>query len=420
MWRNECSHCQHLNLPRAIFCFECGESLVEAATFPGIKPLHLRLIKNGDTIQPLPKPRSLEAVVNARQMRETADHYNGMLGCLRCAAVNKPNAEHCVACGANLIVTDEAYGLQVTASARTSVGRVRNNNEDTVGLWARQGVILGLVADGMGGAAAGEEASRLAKEAVQADFIGALRGSENIHALSETEIAQKLRLALMRANTALLKRIQEDRMLQGMGTTSTLALVRGNHVYIAHIGDSRAYLINGKYKWIHQITDDHSFVEALVASGHITRAQAAVHPMRSVLYRALGQSDALGSADFYAREVQPGDRIVLCSDGLTRHVEDEEIAQITLRYDDPEDMSQALIDLTLERGAEDNVSVVVLAISASEARTPTEELTVLLSEQEPPTADKGLFATGRLQPEDLKEARAAARDQDEEKSNGSQ
>ncbi|PJF26415.1 MAG: hypothetical protein CUN53_07910, partial [Phototrophicales bacterium] len=135
---------------------------------------------------------------------------------------------------------------------------------------------------------------------------------------------------------------------------------------IAHVGDSRAYLVDGEMGGITQITDDHSFVEALVAAGHLTHEQAEEHPMKNVLYRALGQNERI-EIDFYEVRLCPGDRIVLCSDGLTRHVKPREIAEIVLSIDDPEIASQALVDLTNARGGEDNVSVIVIAIEGDAA-----------------------------------------------------
>jgi protein phosphatase len=169
-----------------------------------------------------------------------------------------------------------------------------------------------------------------------------------------------------------------------MGTTVTLAVVRGDRLIIVHVGDSRAYMIAGEHGWISQITDDHSFVEALLASGHITSAQAARHPMRSVLYRALGQTEAMGGADFYTRDVRAGDRVILASDGLMRHVTDEEIARVAMLHEDPAEIAQTLIDMTNQRGAEDNVSVVALVISGAEdALVPLEKLVPIPGEQEP-------------------------------------
>lgn len=392
-----CPYCNHLNLDNAVYCFDCGTTLSNSTLTRGLKPHHHNLIHKKDATDIAPKPPSAETIRAARETREKAAHYNAMLTCLRCSTINEPQTTICSVCGANLVVPDETYHLKISGSARSSVGQVRNNNEDNVGLWARDGIILALAADGMGGAAAGEEASRLVKEAVQANFIGAARGSETLQELSEVEIFAKLRLSIRHANNAILDKIREDPRLQGMGTTATVGIVRGSRLLIAHIGDSRAYLVGGETGWIHRVTDDHSFVEALIASGHITKAQAAIHPMRSVLYRALGQSDELSHADVYARFVKAGDRIILCSDGLPRHIEDDEITQIAMQYDDPEAISQKLIELTNERGAEDNVSVVVLLIEASDEQYPLEQLKPIPGEREVKAKKQDdAYQTGRV------------------------
>jgi PPM family protein phosphatase len=398
---NVCPHCGHVNLKRAIFCFECGTPLSQNKPIKGMKPHYQEDLKDADapdmkdTDRQIAVP-TIQELADSRATKELAAQYHDFLKCLRCGTENLPNAESCQQCGASLIVPDEIYGLKLVGSARSSVGQVRSNNEDNVGLWARGGVILALVADGMGGAAAGEEASRLAKEAVQADFTGAARGSELLQELTEDEVQQKLRDALHYANEAVLDKISQDKSFQGMGTTATMAFIRGNRVIIAHIGDSRAYLIEGDHGWIHQITDDHSFVEVLVASGHITRQQASIHPMRSVLYRALGQMDA-AEADLYTHYMKADDCLVLCSDGLTRHLDAEEIAEIVHRSDDPEVISQELIDLANLRGGEDNISVVVVRAMLDDSTIPLENLIIINIEDERPSkSSDNLFQTAQF------------------------
>lgn len=252
--------------------------------------------------------------------------------------------------------------IRLRSSARTSVGQVRENNEDSVHLWPGDLFVMAVVADGMGGAAAGEEASQLAIEAIQAGM--SLRnhdGQEMLGKLSDKDIAHRLRAAIQRANLSIIQRAEEEPDMKGMGTTVTLAFVRGRDVVIAHVGDSRAYQVDGVSSTITQITSDHSFVEALLAAGHITAEQADEHPMKHVLYRALGQTEDV-DIDLYQSRLHVGDRLVLCSDGLTRHVNPAEIASLSLEDDNPDVASQALIDLTNERGGEDNVSVIVVSV----------------------------------------------------------
>ncbi|HRE48014.1 MAG TPA: Stp1/IreP family PP2C-type Ser/Thr phosphatase [Aggregatilineales bacterium] len=288
--------------------------------------------------------------------------------CLRCNTLNSADAHVCEACGAPLIIPDDDFGIMARAGAHTTVGQVRTNNEDNVGVFAYNGVVIGLVADGMGGAAAGEVASQLTVDAVRTFFHQESDGEENsavdLQALPEDELHTKLRDAILLANRSVFE-AQKDTAKKGMGTTSTVALVRGNRVLLAHVGDSRAYLVAHIDGTIAQVTVDHSFVEALVASGHITRAQAKHHPMGHVLYRALGQGLDV-DIDLYARTIRPGDRLVLCSDGLTRHISPEEIAEIVLQTPDPDEASRELITLVNARGAEDNATVVVIAVQPTD------------------------------------------------------
>ncbi|NWG15856.1 MAG: Stp1/IreP family PP2C-type Ser/Thr phosphatase [Chloroflexi bacterium] len=261
------------------------------------------------------------------------------------------------------------HAIRLRSSARTSTGQVRENNEDNIHLWARGPNVLAVVADGMGGAAAGEEASRLAVEAIKSGLIvrdG--RSDEALEHLGDEQLFLELREAIQDANQRIVEKAASAPEFRGMGTTITIAFVRGTAAFFAHVGDSRAYLIEGGDGHITQITSDHSFVEALLAAGHITREQAEEHPMRNVLYRALGQGDDI-DVDLYQENLHVGDRLVLCSDGLTRHVRPNEIARLTLESSNPDTVSQKLIDLANERGGEDNVSVIVISV---ERNTPSE------------------------------------------------
>lgn len=358
-----CPHCGHENLPRAVFCFQCGTNLDDPPVVRGIHPQR-RYVEDAiryahereDELEP-------ELVKRLREAKEKLPPLleEPRVTCLRCGTVNHALARYCMGCGASLSMPDEIDSRHPVprASARSDMGQVRENNEDHVSLWARHGIVLAVVADGMGGAVAGEEASRLVVEAIQADFMGEARGSETMRALSEDEIREKLRLAIRRANRAIIDRASSQPELQGMGTTVTLAFIRDSRVIVAHVGDSRAYRIDGHEGWINQITDDHSFVEALLSSGHITPEQAAVHPMRNVLYRALGQVEDT-EADLYSRTLTEGDWLILCSDGLTRHVKPDEIAEIVTHSATPDEAAQKLIALANERGGEDNISVVAI------------------------------------------------------------
>lgn len=363
-----CPHCSHHNLEIAIYCFECHTCLNAKPPAPGLIPFHHRYDVNGQVEF---EPEPVEMVVERRKTRDYLAHLDNGLVCLRCSTVNKSDATQCMQCHALLNAPNEVYQLSATGSAQSSIGQSRTINEDEVGLWGRGGVLIALVADGMGGAAAGEEASRFVREAVQASFAGISNGSETLEELSESEVALRLRSAISLANHAIMERMRRDESVRGMGTTATLAFVRGNRAVLAHVGDSRAYLVNEN--GITRVTDDHSFVEVLVASGHITRRQAAIHPMRSVLYRALGHA-LTEDVDVYHVSLQADDRLILCSDGLIRHMLNDEITVIALRSEDPSEVTYELVELANQRGGEDNISVATVVLKHDTATAPAENL----------------------------------------------
>jgi PPM family protein phosphatase len=291
-------------------------------------------------------------------------NHGEQLTCLTCGGLNNPHAERCARCGKPLIIPDLDFNLLAHVSARTSVGQVRKNNEDNLHLWAAEGVILALVADGMGGAAAGEEASRLAVETIEHDFTRPVLQASDLQLLPETELQERLSTAIRDANKVVYERSMKDVNLRGMGTTSTLALIRGNRLFVAHVGDSRAYVVENGSGAISQVTSDHSFVQALVESGHLSPDEARNHPLEHVLYRALGQSLDL-DVDVYSKSLKAGDRIVLCSDGLSKHMTPEEIGVIVAKEASPDDATGKLIEKANERGGEDNISVVVILMEAT-------------------------------------------------------
>jgi serine/threonine protein phosphatase PrpC len=269
------------------------------------------------------------------------------------------------------------HGIRLRSNARTNTGRIRENNEDNVLLWARDHFVLGIVADGMGGAAAGEEASRIAVETIYKKLVelNIERETDDIDGLLEN-LAEYLPKIIQEANDRIVQYSVQYPELKGMGTTVTLVIIHDDHAIIGHVGDSRAYLIDGQQHTISQITSDHSFVEAMVMAGHITREEAVDHPMRNVLYRALGQATEL-DVDIYHTFLRPGDRLVLCTDGLTLHVNPEEIADIAQSDSRPEITTQKLVELANERGGRDNVSVVVINVEngLEENANPAKQVT---------------------------------------------
>lgn len=245
------------------------------------------------------------------------------------------------------------HGISLRSSARTSTGQVRQNNEDNIHLWAGDGFVLAIVADGMGGAAAGEEASRIAVETIKAGF--------NPSEVEDTPVTERLQDTIHTANLNIVRKAANAPEMRGMGTTLTLAFIRGTYATFAHVGDSRAYLVEPDDESITQITIDHSYVQALVMAGHITPEQAETHSMGNVLYRALGQNEDV-DVDIYYKRLHIGDRLILCSDGLTRHVKPPEILKLVQSDPNPDVVSQKLIDLANQRGGEDNISVIVIAV----------------------------------------------------------
>jgi serine/threonine protein phosphatase PrpC len=200
----------------------------------------------------------------------------------------------------------------------------------------------------MGGHSAGQVASALAADSV----LTALRASKG----SDATAAEKLRAAIEEANHAIYTSSRQKNEYMGMGTTVVALLVEGDRAAIAHVGDSRAYRVRGGR--IRQLTDDHSIVGELLRRHEITADDAREHPHRHVLTRALGVRGHV-QPDLAELTLSPGDQFVLCSDGLTNHVEDHEIAKLVSEAADLEAGCAALIALANRRGGEDNITVVL-------------------------------------------------------------
>lgn len=258
-------------------------------------------------------------------------------------------------------MTESHDKILLRGSGLTNVGRVRAHNEDNIHLWKSSELLLAIVADGMGGAAAGEEASRIAVETIMDHLAvpGDLPLNESLE-IPEEELSQ----AVQAANLSIIQEALDHPRQKGMGTTLTMVFVNGHEARFAHVGDSRAYRVNA-HGTIEQITSDHSFVQALLDAGHITEEQAETHPMSNVLYRALGQTQDL-DVDTYHAELRVGDKLVLCSDGLTRHVRSQEIAALAVETNDPDDIAGQLIQMANARGGEDNISVIVIVVGTDE------------------------------------------------------
>jgi protein phosphatase len=223
------------------------------------------------------------------------------------------------------------------------VGRVREHNEDSL-LVAPP---LYVIADGMGGHAAGEVASEIA-----------------IHVFEEAAITaadpEALKQAVLDSNRAIIHGAHEGLGKQGMGTTLTAAVIENDRLLLAQVGDSRAYLLEGQR--LHQVTRDHSLVAELLSRGQITPEEARVHPNRSVITRALG-SDPHVQPDLYELRVHEGDRLLLCSDGLSGMLRATTIQQILTENPDPQQAADALVEAANVAGGHDNITVIVVNVN---------------------------------------------------------
>ncbi len=237
---------------------------------------------------------------------------------------------------------------KITIKGLTDTGMVREKNEDAIGYDSALGLVV--LADGMGGHRGGEIASQLAVDTV----IKAYFASE------DRDVVTALSRSLLEANRAIIDRSHGDVELFGMGTTCTTMVLTHGEAYFAHVGDSRAYVLrNGE---ITQLTEDHSLVGEMVRSGILSDEDAQHHPKRNVITRSLGTSEDL-AADFPASpyKVLDGDLFLLCSDGLTALVSDEEVGEILTAHE-PKEACQALVDSANNKGGKDNITVQVVKV----------------------------------------------------------
>jgi len=245
--------------------------------------------------------------------------------------------------------------MNASVAARSDVGRVREGNEDSY--VAKEPVFA--VADGMGGHIAGDIASQTAVETIE-------RETGNGAALDP----QRLAGIVQSANAAIWERAQGDPALRGMGTTCTLALLADGKIHLAHVGDSRAYLFRDGE--LSQVTEDHTLVGRMVREGRLTPEEAERHPQRSIITRALGVDEHV-DVDTFTLPVREGDRILLCSDGLTSMIGGEEIREVLANESAPQTAADRLVDLANSAGGEDNITVVLVDITSDQAARGPEE-----------------------------------------------
>ena len=236
-------------------------------------------------------------------------------------------------------------GATTTFGSRTDVGCVREQNEDS--LVVAPPLFVG--ADGMGGHAAGEVASEIAVNVI----------AQNAPEHSDPDA---LAAAVEEANRSIIDAAMKGEGREGMGTTCTAAMLEGERLVVAQVGDSRAYLLhNGR---LTQLTRDHSLMAALIEAGEITPEEARVHPRRSVITRALG-NDPATRPDIYEVSVEAGDRLLLCSDGLSGMIRDEDIAAVMRRVRDPQRCASQLVNEAIAAGGHDNVTVIVADVEGT-------------------------------------------------------
>jgi PPM family protein phosphatase len=251
--------------------------------------------------------------------------------------------------------------IELRGGSATDVGLVRSNNQDRL-LMADP---LYAVADGMGGAAAGEVASATAVNTLREVF-------EPIPAPTADDLVRSAETA----NRAVWDLAEANSEMRGMGTTLVaLALVQESHLAIINIGDSRVYALHqGELR---QVTEDHNLVAELVAQGRISEEEAEFHPRRNIMTRALGVDPDV-PVDLFLEEAEPGDRYLLCSDGLPREVKDDHIAAILRHLRDPAEAAKELVDEAKRRGGSDNITVVVVdVVDASQKDEPVDATTVV-------------------------------------------
>lgn len=293
-----------------------------------------------------------------------------------------------------------SINLRLTAADKSDVGRQREQNEDCAykRIESSENGDRGLfiVADGMGGYKAGEVASQLAIETIRKamdSFFKPIveqptiqldrssisqRGENNAKAAMDDEASRKtgrlpevsitasieeqFKSAIQQANTEIVRYGERKSSARGLGSTVTAALIQNNQAYIANVGDSRTYLLHNKK--LKPITRDHSLVARLVESKQIEPEEVYTHPQRNLIYRSLGAGHKSVEVDVFQVELMPGDALLLCSDGLWEMVRQQDLLRIVSEQSSPQKACEMLIDLANQNGGEDNITAVVVYVSA--------------------------------------------------------
>jgi protein phosphatase len=248
--------------------------------------------------------------------------------------------------------------LSVNIGKCTLLGNYRENNEDSIEVKQIPDLTVCLVADGMGGQAAGEIASKRAVEVIPRELRKHLQPNANPDTAKTV-----IRKAVVQANEEIIAMGALDRDLKNMGTTVVIAIWRkgSNNMYITGVGDSRGYMI--REKTIKQLTTDHSLAQALVEAKTISPEEAKDHRFRNVLWKYLGSKEVGEGPEVKLEDLQVGDRILLCTDGLSGVVSDENMLNFILEHTDPQQCADGLGQLALDSGSRDNVSCIVIEVA---------------------------------------------------------
>lgn len=232
---------------------------------------------------------------------------------------------------------------------QTNIGLVRSSNQDSFGIGKfESGTVWAVVCDGMGGASGGDIASKMAVELISQRIV------DNYNdAMKTSSVSNLLESAINLASIKIFDLARDDETLSGMGTTVVAAILRDNEVMISHVGDSRAYIIN---KSVKQITTDHSIVQEMLDRGDITAEEAKHHPIKNYITRALGVKDRI-NVDFVSEDFRSDDVLMICTDGLSNFVENEDLQKSVTSAD--EETVNNLIDKANSNGGKDNITVVV-------------------------------------------------------------
>jgi len=246
----------------------------------------------------------------------------------------------------------------------TDIGKKRTVNEDSAAVYTLpNGIMLAVIADGMGGHLGGDYASSTAVRVLGEQFMQLDSSQFEV----EGKWAQWLQEAVIYVNDLLYKHANENQAYKGMGTTLEAALIRGRSCIISHTGDSRVYAIDGQ--GVRQVTRDHSYVNALLDSGEITEQEAAVHPQRNWIMKAVGSEKRI-VPDLYSLELEDDMYMLICTDGLSNKVDQQSMSDIVLSSAALREKTEKLVDLANEMGGEDNISVILIDSTEVEATNP--------------------------------------------------